>query len=89
MRTTIISIGLAFATVGLAAPTDKRAPVGTISLYSDNDYRGEKYTINIDFAPFEGEAGCVAQTLPSSIDNQASSLDFTGDTKTFNCQLVK
>lgn len=89
MKSTVISIGLALATLGLAAPTEKRAPVGTISLYSDNNYGGQKYTIDIDFAPFEGAAGCVAKTLPSNIDNQASSLDFTGDTTTFSCRLVE
>ncbi|KAF2650639.1 hypothetical protein K491DRAFT_782453 [Lophiostoma macrostomum CBS 122681] len=79
---TALTLGLAAAA---AAPASLQKRVaGSITLYPNANFGGAGTTINFNI----NEATCVASTLPSDIDNQASSVRLSAEHAGFNCRLM-
>jgi hypothetical protein len=78
-----IALPLAFAALGLAAPTEfEKRLVGQLTLFKGASYTGQSISLNVDT---NVNGGCVP--VPSGFNNQVVSVRINPQQSTFYCRL--
>ncbi|KAF2011082.1 hypothetical protein BU24DRAFT_427291 [Aaosphaeria arxii CBS 175.79] len=70
----------------MASPVQKREVSGSVTLFPETNFGGTGYTISFTI---DGQGACVEPSLPASIDNQASSVQLSGENAGFYCRLYE
>ncbi|KAF2751885.1 hypothetical protein M011DRAFT_454767 [Sporormia fimetaria CBS 119925] len=80
-----LALPVAFAALGLAAPTIEKRGVGRVTLYKNANFQGQKVTLTID----TGAQGACTE-LPADFINEVESVQLASSQGTgFHCRLTE